>query len=183
LKRARTLSVLFLAITLILALPARAGGDASDGHTHGPSEPVLAQDIAPRATAQTEDFELVAVPAGGKLTLYLDRYVDNAPVSGAVVEVESGAFKTVAKEVAPGVYALPGEAFAKPGKYPLTLSIQAGETADLLTATLDLAALPSAGVEHVHTWGEWAVWGAASALLLAGAGLVAVRRRQKKRGH
>lgn len=178
-KRARTL---FLAITLILALPARAGGDASDGHTHGPSEPVPVQDIAPRTTAQTEDFELVAIPSGGKLTLYLDRYADNAPVAGAAIEVESGAFKAVAKEVAPGVYALPGEAFAKPGKYPLTLSIQAGETADLLTATLDLAALPSAGVEHVHTWGEWAVWGAAGALLIAGAGLVAVRRRQKKRG-
>jgi len=180
LKQAGTLFL--LAITLILALPAWAGGDASDGHTHGPSEPVLAQDIAPRATAQTEDFELVAIPAGGKLTLYLDRYDTNVPVAGAVIEVESGAFKAIAKEVAPGVYALPGAAFAKPGKYPLTISIQAGETADLLTATLDLAASPSAGVEHIHTRGEWMVWGAAGVLLIAGAGLVAVRHRQKQRG-
>lgn len=169
-------------MALILALPAVAGGDASDGHTHGPSEPVPVQGIVPRATAQTEDFELVAVPTGGKLTLYLDRYADNTPVTGAVIEVESGAFKAVAREIEPGLYTVPGDAFAKPARYPLTLSIQVGETADLLAATLDLAAPPSAGVEHVHTWGEWVVWGAAGALLMAGAGLVAVRRRQKNRG-
>lgn len=177
-KRAKTL---FLAIALITTLTAQAGGDASDGHTHGPSEPVPVQDIAPRAIAQTEDFELVVVPAGGKLTLYLSRYADNAPIAGAVVEVESGAFKAVAKEALPGVYTVPGTAFTKPAKYPLTLSIQAGDITDLLAATLDLSAPPPTDALHVHTGGEWVTWGVAGALLIVGVGLVIVRRRQKNR--
>lgn len=170
--------VIALILAVVLPLVAWAHG----GEDHGDAAvSAVPGDIAPRAAAQTEDFELVAVPAGGKLTLYLDRYADNEPVAGAVIEVESGAFKAVAKEVEPGVYALPGAAFAKPGKYPLTVSIQAGEVADLLTATLDLAAPPSTGVVHVHTWGEWVVWAAAGVLLLAGVGLVALRRRRKNR--
>ena len=142
----------------------------------------MAGDVAPRTSAQSDEFELVAVLAEGKLTLYLDRYADNAPVPDAEVEIESGAFKAVAAQVAPGVYTVPGQAFAQPGKYPRTISVQAGDAADLLTATLDLAP-PAAGVEHAHGWGEWTVWGASGALLLAGAGLVAVRRRKMNRKH
>jgi hypothetical protein len=82
---------------------------------------------SPRTSAQSEEFELVAVLAEGKLTLYLDRYADNAPVPDAEVEVESGAFKAVAAQVAPGVYTVPGQAFAQPGKHPLTISVQAGD--------------------------------------------------------
>lgn len=162
---------------------AYAGGDSSDGHTHGGAvPPEVIADVAPRTSTQSDEFELVAVLAAGKLTLYLDRYADNAPVPDVEVEVESGAFKAVAAQIAPGVYAVPGQAFANPGKHPLTISVQAGDTADLLSATLDLAA-PQTGVEHAHGWGEWAVWSASGVLLLAGVGLVAVRRRRMNRKH
>lgn len=166
---------------LLVPTAALAGGDSSDGHTHGGAVPaeVIAV-VAPRTFTQSDEFELVAVLADGKLTLYLDRWADNAPVPDAEVEVESGAFKAVATQIAPGVYTVPGQAFALPGKYPLTISVQAGEAGDLLTATLDLAP-PTAGGEHAHGWGEWAVWGASGVLLLAGAGLVAVRRRKMNR--
>lgn len=179
-KRIRTIFVL---TALLVPAVAFAGGDSSDGHTHGPAVPpeVIAV-VAPRTSTQSDEFELVAVLADGKLTLYLDRYADNAPVPDAEVEVESGAFKAIATQIAPGVYTVPGQAFALPGKYPLTISVQAGEAADLLTATLDLAP-PTAGGEHAHGWGEWAVWGASGVLLLAGAGLVAVRRRKMNRNH
>lgn len=179
-KHIRTIIV--STIFLVPAL-ACAGGDSSDGHTHGGAVPpeVIAE-VAPRTSTQSDEFELVAVLAAGKLTLYLDRYTDNAPVPDAEIEVESGAFKAVAAQIAPGVYAVPGHAFAQPGKHPLTISVQAGDAADLLTATLDLAP-PAAGVEHAHGWGEWTVWGASGVLLLAGAGLVAVRRRKMNRKH
>jgi phosphate/sulfate permease len=154
---------------------------AHGGEDHGDAAaPVMAGDVAPRTSAQSDEFELVAVLAAGKLTLYLDRYADNAPVPDAEVEIESGAFKAVAAQIAPGVYSVSGQAFAQPGRHPLTISVQAGESADLLTATLDIAA-SAAGVEHVHSWDEWALWGAAGSLLLAGAGLVAIRRRKMKR--
>lgn len=173
----------FISLTLVMSALAYGGGDSSDGHSHGEAaKPAMAADSAPRASAQTEEFELVAVVEGGKLTLYLDRFATNEPVADAQIEVESGALQAVAAQVAPGVYSVPGEAFAKPGKYPLAISVQAGDTSDLLTATLDLAK-PVAGVEHAHGWGEWTVWGASGALLLAGVGLVAVRRRKKNRKH
>ncbi len=170
-------------ITFIAAACLASAAWAHGGEDHGDGTvPAATGDVAPRAFAQSEAFELVAVLSDGKLTLYLDRYADNAPVPDAEVEIESGTFKAVAAQIAPGVYSVPGQAFAQPGKHLLTVSVQAGEAADLLTATLDLAT-PAAGVEHVHSWNEWAIWGAAGALLAAGAGLVAVRRRKKNRKH
>lgn len=162
------------AATLVFALSAWAHG----GEDHGDgAAPVTSADFAPRAVAQSEDFELVAVLAQGKLTLYLDRYADNAPVVDAEIEIESGAMKAVAAQIAPGVYAVPGEAFAKAGKYPLTFSVQAGDAADLLAATLEFNGLAS-GVEHVHARSEWAIWAVAAVLLLAAAVLLAWRRRK-----
>ena len=137
-------------------------------------------DGAPRASAQTEEFELVAVLEGRKLTLYLDLFATNKPVADAQIEAESSVIKTVATQVAPGVYSLPGEAFAHPGKYPLAISVQAGDSSDLLTVTLDLPQ-PVAGAAPVNLWNNWAVGGAAGALLLAGAALAAVRRRNGNR--
>lgn len=170
----------FLSLTLVVPALAYGGGDSSDGHSHGEAvKSAMTVDVAPRTSAQSDEFELVAVLAAGKLTLYLDRYADNTPVPDAEVEVESGAFKAAAAQIAPGMYSVPGQAFAQPGKHPLTISVQAGDAADLLAATLDIA-LPAAGVEHVHGWGEWTVWGASGALLLAAGGLIAVRRRKRK---
>lgn len=163
--------------TLVFALSAWAHG----GEDHGDgAAPAMGADIAPRAVAQSEDFELVAVLAQGRLILYLDRYADNAPVADAEIEVESGATKSVAAQIAPGVYAVPGEAFAKAGKYPLTFSVQAGESADLLTASLDLND-PAVGVEHAHDRTEWAIWIVAGVPLLAGAALLALRRRKHRK--
>jgi hypothetical protein len=168
----------FVAIA-VFALSAWAHG----GEDHGEgAAPAMTDNVAPRASAQTDEFELVAVLADGKLTLYLDRFASNEPVPDAQIEVESGALKAVAAQVAPGVYTLPGGAFVQPGKYPLAISVQAGDVADLLTATLDLAQ-PAAGVEHAHGWSEWAVWGASGALLLAGVGLVVMRRHKQNRKH
>lgn len=162
-------------------LASSAWAHGGEDHSHEIA-PAIVGDVAPRAAAQSEAFELVAVLADGRLTLYLDRYADNAPVPDAEVEVESGAFKAVAAQVAPGVYSVPGQVFVQPGRHPLTISVQAADAADLLTAALDLAP-PAAGIEHARSWGEWTVWGASGVLLLAGAGLVAVRRRKKNRKH
>lgn len=165
---------MFFIAAVFLAATARAHG--GEDHSHE-SAPAMTGGIAPRASAQSEEFELVAVLADGRLTLYLDRHADNAPVPDAAVEVESGAFKAVAAQIAPGVYAVPGQVFAQPGRHPLTISVQAGDAADLLTAALDLAP-PAAGVAHAHGWGEWMIWGAAGGLLAVAGGLVLARRRK-----
>ncbi|MFA7291307.1 MAG: hypothetical protein WC023_03560 [Rhodocyclaceae bacterium] len=169
-------------ITAVLALSSLSAW-AHGGEDHGDegnARPAPTSGAAPRAIAQTEEFELVAVLEGNKLTLTVDRFATNEPVVDAQIELEGGSLKAVATQGAPGVYTIPGEHFVAPGKYPLAISIEAGESADLLTTTLDLAA-PATGVEHSHAASEWSIWGAAGTLLLAGAGLIVLRRRHKNR--
>lgn len=171
----KRIPVMLLATSV--ALPAWAGGDPSDGHTHGPAETVPIMVETPRATAQSEDFELVAVPVAGELRVYLDRYDTNAPVAGARIEVESGAFRAVAREAEPGVYTVPGDAFAAPGQYPLSITIETGTTADLLAATLELGGA-AAPVATATVFPQWAAWAGAGGLF-AGIAAWALRKRQR----
>ncbi len=178
-RSAGTLIRVALATTLLTVFAASAA--AHEGEDHGAeAAPVSGTVMAPRVIAQTDDFELVGVLLGKTLTLTLDRFATNEPVTDAQIEVESGSIlKAVARQVAPGVYLVQSDAFATPGKYPLAFSVQAGPTSDLLAASLDLT-VPVAGVAQVRAGTQWAVWAASGALLLVGVALVAMRRRKRK---
>ncbi|HJW57388.1 MAG TPA: LPXTG cell wall anchor domain-containing protein [Burkholderiaceae bacterium] len=173
----RHISAFFVAAAFAaLSLSAWAHG----GEDHGSvATPILPAAKVPRATAQTEEFELVAALQEKRLMLVLDRFATNEPVIDAQIEVESGASNLVATQVTPGVYSIPGDAFARPGKYPLAISVQAGESADLLTATLDVPSPAVAGIKQNKAWNQWAIWGGSGALLAVGAGFIARRRRKK----
>jgi len=150
-----------------------------EGHDHGPPPPPMVIDATPRASAESELFELVAVlEAGPRLLLYLDRHASNEPVSGAQLEVESGAFKAVAADLGGGVYAVPGESFVRPGTHSLTLTVQAGEDTDLLAASLAVPEPAQAAVASERDWRPWAAGGAALVLGLA-LGWRALRGRGK----
>ncbi len=172
-----------LLLASVIAFPAWAGGDGSDGHTHGAPAPIPAPITAgaPRAVAATEEFELVATLEGKKLVVYLDRFASNEPVTKANVEVDGGGLKGVASEIAPGTYALDLATAMSPGRHPLTIAIEAGDTTDLLTATLDISPA-AAGEEHVHGWSERIIWIVAGLLPLAAGVLLGVRRRNKSKG-
>lgn len=164
-----------------------AWAHGGEDHDHGAPAPAPAPvqvGQAPRAAAQTEEFEMVAVLQGTPpvLTLYVDRFASNAPVEGATVELESGAFKAVAKVVAPGVYTVPGQAFSQPGRYPLTVSVQTTDGADLLDAILQYEApVAKAAAPAASGRGLWA-WGGGVVALLVAAGLVLRRRAHKTEG-
>ena len=170
-----------LLLATVIAFPAWAGGDSSDGHTHAAPEPLPVVTLSPRAAAATEDFEVVAAIEGKKLVVYLDRFASNEPVTKAVVEVDGGGLKGVAGEIAPGTYTLDLATAMSPGKHPLTIAIEAGDTTDLLTTTLDISPA-AAGKEHVHGWSERIVWIVAGLLLLAAGAMLAMRRRNKSKG-
>ena len=79
-KSSLSLTALGLAAVLIgHSLPAIAG----DGHDHGDAAPAATGTALPRFAAVSETFELVGVLDGKQVTLYLDRFADNAPVRGA----------------------------------------------------------------------------------------------------
>jgi hypothetical protein len=167
-----------LLILLLAAAPAWPHGGEDHDHDETPvTTPSHA--AAPRASAESEAFELVAVLADERLTLYLDDYASNAPVVDAHIELESGKFKAVARQTEPGVYEVPGAAFAKPGKYPLVISLETADSADLLTTTLEVAPAATTFSETAASGGIATRfgWAAAGALVLVGAGIMMFRRR------
>ena len=177
-------NVMAAVVFAVLAGTAWAHGGEDHGGEAAPAPPAA---VAPRANAQSEEFELVAVLQGEQLTLTLDRFATNEPVADAKIEVESGSvLKANATQVSAGLYALrvPAGVFAKPEKYPLTITVQAGKSSDLLTATLDLTPPPTSAA-LAKTGNNWAVWRVVfGTLLLAGVALIAVvamRRRKIKK--
>ena len=78
-------------LAAVLGLTSVVSAPAHEGHKHGdePRPPTVR--TAPRATAASPLFELVAVANGSKLTVYLDRFETNAPVTGATIDVETPA--------------------------------------------------------------------------------------------
>lgn len=173
---------LFLGTALAAAaLPALAHGD--EDHSE-PNPVVAAVPMAaqgPRAEAQTDAFELVATLAQDRLVLHIDRFDTNEPIVGAQVEVDTGTVQAKATPSAPGVYWMAQGTLGQPGKHPLTITIETEDTADLLSATLEVptpAAATAAAATSLRTE-PWMAWGLGGALLLSGAGLVALRRRPR----
>ena len=173
-------SLRIFCVAVALAAPPLTG-HAHGGEDHGDaSAPAPVASATPRAQAQSEDFELVAEVQGQALVLFLDRFDSNAPVVGAQVEVDSGGPPAMAAETAPGVYRVAAGPWTQPGHYPLTVSVQAGDTADLLSATLDVpaaaAAAPAAVGSPATT--KRSFWALAGALALAALGGFAWRRHR-----
>lgn len=171
-----------LATTLLVFVPISSWSHGGEDHGGAP-EPMASISQAPRAYAQSEDFELVAVLTGSTLTVTLDRYATNAPVPDAQIEVESGnSLKALAKQVAPGTYTFQSNLFANPGKYPMAFSVQAGDSADLLATTLDIAP-PLATKAPAPASTKWLAGAGTGAMILFGAVWFVLRRRKAARTH
>ena len=177
---------------LVLGALGSTGASAHGGEDHGDEAkaPAPTVGIAPRAIAQSEDLELVAVveeakPEGRRLSLFLDRFATNEPIVGAKLEVDGGGQNVVAKEIRPGVYVAPFGALVNAAagtKLPLTIAIEAGDSADLLTTTLEISAPPGGATAHVHRWAEIVTWLAGGVLGLVAIALLIVRRRRQTKG-
>jgi hypothetical protein len=159
----------------LLAAAFSAYGHGGEDHSEPPA--VVTQILAPRATAATDEFEIVTVVDGKKLIVYVDRFGSNELVTKAKLEVEGAGLKGVASESSSGVYMLDLAAPLAPGKHALTISIETAETADLIATTLDIAA-PTAAVVVETSWTAPYGYGALGLLVLGGAILVARRKKQ-----
>ena len=118
---------------------------AHEGHVHGDDAPPPTVQTAPRATAASPLFELVAVANGTGLVVYLDRFETNAPVIGAMVDVETPTGPASAVQDG-DIYRLEAPWAAKPGTYELLFTIAAETDIDFLTATLTIPALVASPV-------------------------------------
>lgn len=163
------------ALVLSLAGPLQAADD--HGHDHGDA-PAAAGTASPRMDAHSDLFELLGVVENGQMTVYLDRYATNEPVTGAKIEFESGEHKGVATPQADGTYLIKFDALTKPGQLPFSFTVTAGSDTDLLAGELEIAD-PHEHEEEAHrSWPAWAGYGAAAiAAALALAILIARKRK------
>ncbi len=174
-------SLLAGAALACLAWPALAHGDEDHGEPRTAKTP-QAVALAPRAEAQTDAFELVATLEQDRLVLTIDRFDTNEPVVGAQVEVDTGTVQTMAHPSSLGVYWVPQGDIGQPGRHPLTFTVETDDSADLLTATLEVpppVAIAAVPFEPARPM----AWGLGGIALLAGVGLLALRRRAPSRTH
>lgn len=171
----------------VLALPAIAV--AHEGHDE--DKPAAAAPVAPAAgnarfVAASDQFELVGVLDARTVTLYLDRFADNAPVEGAQLELELGGEKLAVRAAGDHYVAqLPAPPAA--GTIPVTATVVAGNATDLLAADLvvtraePVAPAPAQATAARAGWAERAVWpGLAIAAVLTLLGWMIARRRSRK---
>lgn len=164
---------------------------AHEGHDHGPPPVEAPTTAAPRAEAQSDLFELVAIARDGALTVFLDRFVGNHPVSGATIEVETpDGPKTLTQT--DDRYRIEAPWMSAPGAYDLLFTVVVGADVDVLTTTLVVPqssgdGAPAVGrplARIVSSFAGWLlphsglVWAASAfACGLVVAGLVRTRRR------
>lgn len=122
---------------MVMAIPT-SRAQAHEGHDHGAPPTPVSTTIAPRVDASSTTFELIAVFRANALTVFVDRFATNEPVTGAVIEVDTPRGAVAAKENPDGTYTLPADWASPGGSYDLIFTVTAGADIDVLTGTLKL---------------------------------------------
>ncbi len=154
----RTPTLVLILLTTALSVLTATGISAHEGHDHGlpPPMPVTAT-LSPRVTAESADFELVAVLDDGWLTVYLDDFATNRPIEDAALGIEGGAWRGSADHAGDGVYRLDAGPIAVPGRHNLIFAIETPVRADLLLGTLEVPDDPgpsTAATRDTRAWYE-----------------------------
>ncbi len=119
---------------------------AHEGHDHGAPPAPVATAGSPRVALHSDAYELVGILRGDRLTLFLDRYAGNAPVTDAGLVVTIGTGTDVAATPTPeGTYVVASDRLVGAGPLELVFAITHPGGDDLLIGTLDRPAAPAAG--------------------------------------
>lgn len=174
----RSISKTMLGIAVVLSLFVACPVSAHEGHQEETPKP--AADLAPRAEAASQQFELVAVLHDGGLDIHLDSFLSNAPIANARIAVDAPDGTSTATPTGTGTYRLAAP-WAKPGAYPLLFDIKAGDIADVLAATLIVP--PSQSAAHDGAAPPFAGRGGQMLLALGGfaAGIAATSLLRRNR--
>src|SRR6516162_1368985 len=105
--------------TALFLAGATAPSTAHEGHDLVTVEAGGAARSQPRLVVDSESYELVAVLEGQRLTIYLDRFGDNSPVTDAKVAVTVNEETVAAETEADGTYSLISPQFVRGGLFEL----------------------------------------------------------------
>jgi len=142
---------------------------AHGGEDHGEAKtaPVVTSSL-PKIETRSDQLELLGVYEQGALTLYIDDFNTNTPITGAAVEISVDTQTEKAVESAPGVYRVSQPLLEKPAVHSLVFTIEGNQVGDLLEGKLDTRK-PTPVDVHSPSWlsgREWGI-GAAGALILS----------------
>jgi hypothetical protein len=172
-----------LLVSAALAWPTVAQAGPGHDHDHGDAAPTPGGPALPRFSAVSETFELVGVLDGQQITLYLDRATDNAPVTGALIELEIAGTQLKA-QARDDTYDVVLPEAPRPGVLPITATVTAGAEVDLLAGELDLHEdAPAGEAAHTHGWTPYAGWAAAGLAALAALVFIGRRVAARRQGH
>jgi membrane fusion protein, heavy metal efflux system len=126
-------------VLLILALLPAGLAVAHEGHDD--AQPAVASGVQglPRLVASSEAYELVGILNDERLTIYLDRFEDNSPVTDASITVTVNDEAMAAQPSGDGIYSISSKRFAGRGLVELVFDIKAKEGDDLLIGKFTLA--------------------------------------------
>lgn len=114
---------------------------AHEGHEHEASQP--SQALQPsdhqRIVARSKSFDIVAVPQGHEITIYLDRSDNNQPIAGALVTIEGDGNTVSAKQIEAGTYIADADWIEGPGVHHLTIMVTVGQDRQQFTGTVGAA--------------------------------------------
>jgi hypothetical protein len=119
-----------------LLMLAAAAAHAHEGHDHDePSPPAAAVAGGPRFALATELFEVVGALDGRRLTLWLDRSADNAPVTDASIDLQVDG-RAIPLALRGDVFVGELEGPPPAGRLPVAVTVMAGSDADVLAGEL-----------------------------------------------
>ena len=170
-------SALMIAASVTFLLTSLAAV-AHGGEDHEPATKPTDVRISPRFEVSSQQVEMVGVLADKNLVIYLDHANDNSPIENAKIEIEGTGFKGVASAFGDGVYQLPIKSIP-PGKYPLTITLEAGEISDLLSADLEVTAVEQGIAPINKTFSNWWLYTGIT-FLIAIAAFIAMRSSRQR---
>lgn len=165
---------------------------AHEGHDHDEAPPAAAVSAGgPRFALATDLFEVVGALDGRRLTLWVDRSADNAPVTDASIDLQVDG-RTVALERRGDAYVGELDAAPRAGRLPVAVTVMAGSDADVFAGELVVEAASDVAMTGSAAGGasaprvaltpemSTAAIAAAAALVAAAAGWLAGRRSGRR---
>jgi membrane fusion protein, heavy metal efflux system len=140
--------IALLGLCLLLTTPsvAHEGHDLALAQDHPPTASL------PHVAITSELYELVGVLDGLRLTIYLDRFQDNVPVTDATINVTINDKPQAAERSQGGTYTLVSGQFSGGGLLEFVFDIRAPEGDDLLIGKLLLASAMASRAVPSDPW-------------------------------
>lgn len=140
----RILTIALLCCATLTAHAAPGAHGPNGEHLDAPAATASAVTTLPVIEANTEGFELVGTLHGDELSVLVDRYDTNAPVTTGTLDVELGTIKAQSKmhhDIGDFSFTDPKllAALRQPGDHALVFTLVTGNDADLMEGKLVVA--------------------------------------------